>query len=239
MVWQYGIDTVAHETTLEECGKTIAVLGNGFNHIFPKENKKLYKKIIDNSGLIISEYSLEQKASSEKFLERNRIVSGIALGVLVIESAHRSGTSVTAKLAKEQKRKVFAIPHNIDDLHGVGNNRLIQSNIAQLVSSTEDIMQEFPELIYKKYENNKKNISNKNNAKNVDKKIDNETKRKVCKNKEYNEIYELIEKEICTINEISKKTKKEISEINKILIMLEIEGFIEKIAGGYRCIASK
>ena len=108
MVWHYGIDTIAHRTALEENGKTIAVLGNGFNHIFPIENKKLYQEIIKNSGLIISEYSLEEKATSKKFLERNRIVSGIALGVLVIESAYRSGTSVTAKLAKQQEKKVFA-----------------------------------------------------------------------------------------------------------------------------------
>lgn len=245
MVWRYGIDTVAHETTLEEHGKTIAVLGNGFNHIFPKENKKLFKKIIDNSGLIISEYSLEQKATSERFLERNRIVSGIALGVLVIESAHRSGTSVTAKLAKEQERKVFAIPHNIDDLHGVGNNRLIHFEIAKLVSSTEDIMEEFPDFVYKKYErikceNTKDNKKrHKKVVKKENKKIDVEIKRKVCKNKEYSEIYKLIGKELCTINEICKKSNKSISEINRILIMLEIEGYIEKIAGGYRCITSK
>ena len=234
MEWQYGIDTVAHETVLEEHGKTIAVLGNGFNQIFPKENIKLFKKIIENSGLIISEYSLEQKATSERFLKRNRIVSGIALGVLVIESAHRSGTSVTAKLAKEQNRKVFAIPHDIGDLHGVGNNRLIQMDIAKLVSSTKDIIQEFPELIYKKYEiiEDEKKINN-------NKKIDTEIKKNVCKNKEYNEIYKLIEREICTINEISRNTNKDISEINKILLMLEIEGYIEKIAGGYRCIENK
>lgn len=233
MVWQYGIDTIAHETTLEEHGKTIAVLGNGFNHIFPKQNKKLYKKIIEKSGLIISEYSPEQKASSEKFLERNRIVSGIALGVLVIESAHRSGTSVTAKLAKEQKRKVFAIPHEISDYHGVGNNNLIKSNIATLVCSTEDIIQGCPGLTFK--EEIQIKIENAHTNKKI---IKVGKKRRVCKNKEYNEVYKLIGNEKCSINEIYKKSNKSISEINNILIMLEIGGFIEKVAGGYKCITT-
>lgn len=240
MVWRYGIDTIAHKTALEEKGNTIAVLGNGFNHIFPKQNKKLYREIIGNSGLVISEYPLEEEATSKRFLERNRIVSGISLGVLVIESAYRSGTSVTARLAKEQEKKVFAIPHDISDFHGVGNNNLIKANIATLVSSTEDIMQEFPSLTYKEviqikkekpYINKKKEIKNNKNVK-VSK------KRKVCKNKEYNEVYKLIGNEKCSINEIYKKSNKSISETNKILIMLEIGGYIEKVAGGYKCITT-
>ena len=103
-----GIDTVAHLYSYKEKGKTIAVLPNGFNYIFPKENIGLYEKILDNGGLVISEYPPDIKAKSKYFLERNRIVSGLSLGVLVVEAAHRSGTSVTAKLAKTQGRKVFA-----------------------------------------------------------------------------------------------------------------------------------
>ena len=109
-----GIDTIAHRTTLQERGKTIAVLGNGFEHIFPKENMELYQQIIEQDGLVITEYPPEEKAKSDNFLERNRIVSGIALGILVIEAMYRSGTSVTARLAKQQGRKVFALPHEID-----------------------------------------------------------------------------------------------------------------------------
>ena len=79
MEWRFGIDTIAHETTLEEKGKTIAVLANGLNNIFPKENINLYKKIIENKGLVITEYEPYEHAESEKFLERNRIVSGLAI----------------------------------------------------------------------------------------------------------------------------------------------------------------
>ena len=81
-----GIDTIAHEETINAKGKTIAVLGSGFNNIFPKENSKLYKKILENEGLIISEYAPEVQVQSKQFLERNRIVSGLSIGVLVIEA---------------------------------------------------------------------------------------------------------------------------------------------------------
>ena len=97
-----GTDSIAHKTALKCNGETIAVLGSGFKHIFPKENIGLFEKIIYNNGLVITEYSPEMTPKSERFLERNRIVSGLSEGVLVIESAYRSGTSVTAKLAYSQ-----------------------------------------------------------------------------------------------------------------------------------------
>jgi DNA processing protein len=105
-----GIDTIAHDTAIKSGGKTIAVLPCGLENIYPKENSGLYKNIISNGGTIITEYEPEKKASSDKFLERNRIVSGLSIAVLVVEAAYRSGTSVTAKFAKEQNRDVFCIP---------------------------------------------------------------------------------------------------------------------------------
>lgn len=219
-----GIDTIAHQTTLQEKGKTIAVLGNGFKHIFPQENMELYEQIIKDDGLVITEYPPEEKAKSKNFLERNRIVSGLALGILVVEAAHRSGTSVTAKLARQQKRKIFALPHEVNDLHGVGTNRLIQEG-AKIVTSTEDIIKEFSFLPYK--------IPPK------EKKIKTQLSRKVCRNKEYNEIYQFITENPISLNEIYKKSSKSISEVNNILLMLELEGYIEKVVGGYRCILDK
>ena len=114
-----GIDTAAHIGTLEAGGKTIAVLGCGFNHIFPKENIGLYKKIIENGGAVISEYPPDTEASSSRFLKRNRIVSGLSIATLVIEAAYRSGTSVTARFAKQQGRMVFCIPHEMNNMHGI------------------------------------------------------------------------------------------------------------------------
>ncbi len=148
MEWQYGIDTVAHKSTLESKGYTIAVLGNGFNNIFPPENIQLYHEIINKKGLVLSEYPPEEKAKSKNFLERNRIVSGLSKGILIIEAMYRSGTSVTARLAKEQERKVFVLPHEIDDKNGVGTNRLIREG-AILVTTVKDIISEFSEIKYK------------------------------------------------------------------------------------------
>lgn len=219
-----GIDTIAHQTTLQEKGKTIAVLGNGFQHIFPPENIELYHQIMENDGLVITEYPPEEKAKSENFLQRNRIVSGLALGILVVEAMHRSGTSVTAKLAKEQERKVFALPHELDDKHGIGTNRLIQEG-AKIVTCTEDIIKEFSFLSYK--------IPPK------EKQIEIQERRKICKNREYNEIYQLITESPMSLNEIYQKSNKNITEINNILLMLELDGYVRKIAGGYVCILDK
>lgn len=223
-----GIDTIAHQTTLQEKGKTIAVLGNGFKNIFPTENIGLYQEIIDNNGLVITEYPPKEKAKSKNFIERNRIVSGLALGILVIEAAHRSGTSVTARLAKQQGRKVFALPHEVDDIHGVGTNRLIRKG-AKIVTNAEDIIKEFSFLEYKTPQKDK------------EMKIQTQihSQRKICKNKDYNEIYQFITEEPISLNEIHQKSNKEITEINNILLMLEIEEYIEKVAGGYVCILDK
>lgn len=105
-----GIDSIAHKTALKYGGKTIAVLPCGFNNIFPEENINLYKKIIENDGTVVTEYDLNAKAGYQKFLQRNRIVSGLSMGVLVVEAAYRSGTTVTARHALIQKRDVFCIP---------------------------------------------------------------------------------------------------------------------------------
>lgn len=114
-----GIDTAAHIGTLDAGGHTIAVLGCGFKNIFPPQNTQLFHRIIKNGGAVISEYSPNTPAKSQFFLERNRIVSGLSIGILVIEAAYRSGTSVTAAIAKRQNKKVFCVPHEMDNYHGV------------------------------------------------------------------------------------------------------------------------
>lgn len=219
-----GIDTIAHQTTLQEKGRTIAVLGSGLKNIYPTKNLGLYQQIIKNNGLVITEYPPEQKAKSQNFLERNRIVSGLALGILVIEAAYRSGTSVTGKLARQQGKKVFALPHEVNNKHGVGTNRLIQEG-AKIVTNTEDIIKEFSFLTYKELPK-KKEIKPQNH-------------RKICKNEEYNKIYQLITEEPISLNEIYKKSNEKMVEINNILLMLELEGYIQKVVGGYTCILDK
>lgn len=253
MEWQYGIDTIAHKSTLESNGYTIAVLGNGFNNIFPAENIPLYNEIISKKGLVLSEYPPEEKAKSKNFLERNRIVSGLSKGILIIEAMYRSGTSVTARLAKEQERKVFVLPHEIDDKNGVGTNRLIRKG-AILVTSVKEIISEFSEMKYKEIKEskiqksdieNKKKSNIKENSRKISKgqynleNKNNETEnlgtKKICNNKEYEELYKFINENPITIEELVLKTNKQINEIYNILFMLEIEEYIEKVEGGYIC----
>lgn len=219
-----GIDTCAHQATLQAKGKTIAVLPCGLNHIFPPENQRLYQQIIKKGGLVVTEYPPEEKAKSQNFLERNRIVSGLAIGILVIEATYRSGTSVTAKLAKEQGKKVFALPHEVGNKHGIGTNRLIQEG-AKIVTCVEDIIKEYPFLTYKKPK--------------IKEKFKLEKQRKICKNKEYNQIYQFITERPISLNEIYYKSNQNIAQINKILLMLELEGYIEKVVGGYVCILDR
>ena len=107
-----GIDRFAHEECINSGGKTIAVIANGFNHIFPEENKDLYEKILESNGCVITEYSADVEARSEFFPIRNRLISGLALGTLVIEASYRSGTGITARYCKEQNRKLFCIPNS-------------------------------------------------------------------------------------------------------------------------------
>lgn len=105
-----GTDTLVHKVCLKYGGKTVAVLPCGFNKIFPAENKDLFEKIIASNGLVLTEYTENTEASSERFLERNRIVAGLGKGILVIEALYRSGTSVTSKIAFELGKRVFAVP---------------------------------------------------------------------------------------------------------------------------------
>lgn len=140
-----GIDSFAHIGAIQANGKTIAVMGTGFNHIYPQENKKLFKKIIENKGLVITEYEENIGVKPQRFIQRNRIVSALSIGVLVIEAKYRSGTTTTASFAKSYGKKVFCIAHDIDDKSGVGTNFLIKRG-AILVTKIDDIIKEFPQL---------------------------------------------------------------------------------------------
>ena len=134
-----GIDGLAHKTTLDAGGRTIAVLGSGLNNIFPTVHQKLAKEIIESNGAIISEYPPETPAYKGNFPARNRIISGLSLGVLVIEAPKKSGALITAQQALKQKRKVFAIPGRIYDKNSEGTNQLIKQG-AQAVTSPQDIL---------------------------------------------------------------------------------------------------
>ena len=205
-----GIDSFAHIGELKKKGNTIAVLGCGLNHIYPKENEEIFNKIIENNGCVITEYPPETIADLSKFPLRNRIISALSMGVLVVEAKHRSGSTVTAKYAKEQEKKVFCIPGNIDAKTSVGTNRLIQAG-AKLVTSAEDILVEygFPAET-------------------------NETEQEISVEEEYLDIYKILTHMPTNINIIAKKCNLDIAKVSQKLLMMEIKGYIKSMPGnGY------
>lgn len=136
----YGIDTAAHQTALNAGGRTVAVLGSGVDVLYPAENRKLAKTIIER-GAVVSEYPLGTRPEAGNFPRRNRIISGLSLGVLFVEGGHRSGARITTDFALEQGREVLAVPGSILRKSGSGPNYLIQ-NGAKLVTSVNDILEE-------------------------------------------------------------------------------------------------
>lgn len=211
-----GIDTAAHTGCLEVGGNTIAVLGSGLNRIFPKENVKLYHEIIENNGLVISEYPPETPKNSKQFLERNRIVSGLSVGVLVIEAAHRSGTSVTAALAKKQGKEIFCIPHELNDKHGVGTNRLIK-NGAHLVTCADDILNKL------------------NNLENINLPEEEPFEQlEFCEPEQYLDVYNALIGPPTNVDELCERINKTAQYVNTALFTLELQGFITKTQYGYQ-----
>ena len=136
-----GIDSIAHKTALRNGGRTIAVIGSGLDIIYPPENKKLFNEITER-GVIISEYPLGTKPDAQNFPKRNRIISGLSLGSLVVETALSGGAMQTAAFALDQNREVFAIPGNLGVRQSEGTNMLIQKGEAKLVRNAEDILVE-------------------------------------------------------------------------------------------------
>ena len=224
--------------------------------MYPKENEWLFHEILSNNGCIISEYAPHIPPDTKKFPKRNRIISGISQAVLVVEAQYRSGSSITANYAKEQGKKVYAIPSNIDVSTGIGTNHLIR-NGASLVTKPSQIQKELfqlPPQDLKKESFNQEEIlvdnkiftkenSNKNKRKEISEKNEIFTKENGNQDKlsfseqipkEYKEIYTLLENGPMHINEIAKKQQKSISELNGLMTIMEIEGYIKLDSNRYQ-----
>jgi DNA processing protein len=141
-----GVDTAAHKGAIEAGGRTVAVWGTGIDVIYPKENKKLAESIVATGGTIVSEYPLGTFPAPQNFPIRNRILSGMSVGVLVIEAAEYSGTRITARCAMEQNRDVYAVPGNVTNKNAWGPNTLIKQG-AKLTATWEDIWEDLPSQI--------------------------------------------------------------------------------------------
>jgi DNA processing protein len=137
-----GIDSAAHRGALEGRGLTVGVMGTGLDAVYPKENRKLAARIAEH-GALITEFPLATPPASQNFPFRNRVISGLALGVMVVEGAERSGSLITARLAYEQGRDVFAVPGNVTSPKSFGPNYLIKDG-AKLVQTWRDVIEEFP-----------------------------------------------------------------------------------------------
>lgn len=205
-----GIDTVAHQNSKQEKGRTIAVLGCGFNHVYPKENEELFNEIIENGGCIVSQYSPDTDINLKEVPFRNRIISALSEGVLIVEARHRSGSGVTAKYAFEQNKKVFCLPNQVGVTTGVGTNNLIKKG-AILVTNPNEILTQIGENVEKDTEENEK----------TEFKIPNE----------YKEIYEKLEEGKIGINELARSLNQTIVQINQKLTLMELEGLIEMLPG--------
>lgn len=230
-----GIDTVAHEVAQKYKGKTIAVVGCGFNYIYPEENKDLFKSILENDGCIISEYEPNEPIDMRNFPKRNRIISGLANGVLVVEAGYRSGSTITGRLGLKQGKKVFCIPRNLEVSKGLGTNELIQKG-AKLVTCPQDILQEYGEK-YVKQEKRSITKINKPCKKQNDRKIN--LKQKVDEiihiPNDYMTIYQFISYTPQNIQYFANRSGLKIAEVTQKLIMLELQGYIKSMPRKLLC----
>ncbi len=207
----FGVDALAHHATTEASGKTVAVLGSGLDpqHIYPANNRYLAQKIIESGGVLLSEFPIGTMPLKPHFPIRNRIISGMSLGTLVIEAAERSGSLITAKLALDQNREVFAIPGPIHAEHSVGPNSLIKMG-AKCVTTSADILDALHLAELTSNEENKQILP--------------DTKEEAI-------ILPELSKQPKHVDEIAKKTKLTISTINSTLTMMEMKGKVKHMGG--------
>jgi DNA processing protein len=217
-----GIDAASHKGAALEAGKTIAVMGTGLNKIYPAYHTNLAQKILDSGGVLLSEFPLDAKGAIWHFPLRNRIISGLSMGALVVEATMRSGSLITARLANEQGREVFAIPGSIYNPLARGCHHLIRQG-AKLVEQPADILEEFKGftgLLQAKI-SSVKNSQGKN-------KLD----------REHRKLLDCIGFEITTVDVLVIRTGWLVQQISSMLLELELHGFIKAVAGGYIRIGS-
>ncbi len=209
----YGIDTSAHWGTISKNGFTIAVLGTGINIIYPPSNKKLYNEIL-KKGALITEFPPDTLPEGKNFPVRNRIISGLSRGVIVIEAATKSGSLITANIALEQGREVFAVPGSINSSKSRGTHHLIKQG-ARLVENAEDVLEELG------YENRSSdNANEKEEISPIPKMEDIER-----------QIYIIVGDYPIHIDEIVNRCKLRPSEASSILMKMEIKGLVRQLPG--------
>lgn len=206
-----GIDAVAHKTALDNNGRTIAVLGNGLDKVYPKRNLSLYKEI-EIKGAIVSEFPLGTPPLAFNFPQRNRIISGLSLGTVVIEAQEKSGSLITAHHALDQGKDVFSVPGNINSIFSSGTNKLIKDGAKPLLE-IEDIIEEIHELQNKIILNKKESIDYSNYS---------ETEIKIIN---------ILSEGPLHADAIAYKANIDISTATSILTILELKNVIKELSG--------
>jgi len=211
----HGVDTYAHKGALSVGGRTIAVVGNGLDIVYPAENAKLFDEIA-NSGAVISELPMGTKPIRTMFPQRNRLISGISLGTIVIEAPRKSGALITADLALDQGRDVFAIPGQIFSEKSKGTNWLIKQG-AKLVDSVDDILEELPSSSFQQ--------PVEDNIKTEDMMIEYQL------SQDENAVWNVIGSSPIHIDDISKRSNLPVFKVCSVLVMLELKGLVQQLSG--------
>ncbi len=207
----YGVDAVVAECTLDEKGRTVAVLGSGLGSIYPKEHERLAQKIVDGGGLLLSEYPFSEGPQQHAFPARNRIVAGLSLATVVVEAPAQSGSLITARMALEENREVFACPGQLFDPNMEGNHRLIAEGQAQLLRSPDDVLRVIGVVAPARVETRAFEASSPDEA----------------------GVYAVLTTLPTTIDDLIEKTGKSAGELAALLTMLELAGAAAKAGSGW------
>lgn len=202
-----GVDSKAHLTTIRRSGRTIAVLGGGLKNIYPPENKPLAERIVESGGIIFSEFPPDAPSAPGNFPSRNRIISGLSLAVLVTEAAEDSGSLITARLALEQGREVFAVPGPVTSNLSKGPIDLIKDG-ARAVMNVDEILEELGI---------------------------NKVQSEMDLSKDEKQILDILENEKLQIDEICRMLNSKASSISAALLKMEIKGIVQNLGGGTYC----
>jgi DNA processing protein len=211
-----GIDTAAHQGALDAEAPTVAVLGHGIDRVYPAQNREL-AHLISERGALVSEFALGSPPRRENFPQRNRLISGLSLGTVVIEAARRSGSLITARLASEQGREVFALPGSIHNALARGCHRLIREG-AKLVETADDIIEELAPLTGHLLQTTVESMDNDSVVEPVD--------------ADYSMIRKFLGHDPVTVDEIAKNSGLTIDQVSSMLLILELEGQVESLSGG-------
>lgn len=207
-----GVDTYAHRGALKAKGRTIAVMGSGFNHIYPAENADLAKEI-SFSGAVISEFPMDTKPLAQNFPRRNRLISGLSLGVLITEAARNSGALITADFALEQGREVFALPGRIDSAGSMGTNDLLKQG-AKIVTCCDDILEELNLVV--------------GSIQKVEPLV---KEQEIACGKEESRLYACISQQPVTIDDLIQNSSLSSSQVSSLILKLQFKKLIKALPG--------